>query len=443
MNYHRRVLQFVTLITLSLFVLSFVIECFHIQWKPLQNISILSDVFKKKKIKNDSIAVAEPLITGGDSMQKRFVTFDQPNRLTAYYADSNNVVLKNFVHKLDELKKGKRKKLRIAFLGDSMIEDDFISLTLRKMLQQEFGGYGIGYMPMSSEFGGSRTTANLLSSTTWTESNFRKNPSKETLFISGRAFTTNGNAWTEVEDKTAAPSQVLNKYVLFGNTNGASIAFNNSSLTSKQDFNVALLDSAVGNKFKVTVNAGLPIYGVSLESPTGITVDNFSFRGNSGNEFAKFDSSFLSAIAKEHGYDLIIMQYGINLIEKASDEKFNWYYEPMKKSVAKIKTCFPEAAVLMIGCADRAFRNGSNYETAVGIPTIVALQQKIAYEAGVAFYNTYSSMGGEGSIVKWVEEKPSLAYKDYMHPNAQGSEVIGKSIYDAIIYEYKKITGKK
>jgi lysophospholipase L1-like esterase len=443
MNYHKRVLQFVALITLSLFALSFVVEYFHIEWKPLQNISILSDVFKKKKIKADSIAVAEPLAAVGDSMQKRFVAFDQPHRLTAYYADTNNVVLKNFVRKLDELKKGKRKKLRIAFLGDSMIEDDFITLTLRKMLQQEFGGYGIGYMPMSSEFAGSRTTASLSSSSNWSESNFRNNPNKTALFISGRVFTVDASAWTEVEDKTALPSQALDKYVLFGSTNGTSVICNNSNLSSKQNFNVRLLDSAVGNKFKVTTGAGLPVYGISMESPTGITVDNFSFRGNSGYEFAKFDSSYLSAIAKEHGYDLIVMQYGINLIAKASDEKFNWYYEPMKKSVAKMKTCFADADVLMISCADRAFRNGSNYETAAGIPTIVALQQKIAYETGVAFYNTFSSMGGEGSIVKWVEEKPSLAYKDYMHPNAQGSEVIGKSIYDAIMYEYKKIAGKK
>lgn len=443
MNYHRRVLQFVTLITLSLLLLSFAVECFHIEWKPLQNISILSDVFKKKRTKHDSIVVTQPLVTIGDSLQKTFKEFNTPNKLTAYYTDTNNVVLSSFVRKLDELKKGKRKKMRIAFLGDSMIEDDFITLTLRRMLQQEFGGYGIGYMPMTSELAGAMTKASLSSSSNWIETNFRNNSNKSTLFISGRVFSADGDAWTEVHDKTASPNQVLNKYLLFGSTKGTTVACNGMSLSSKQDFNIALLDSAVGNRFKVTASAGLPVYGVSLESPIGITVDNFSFRGNNGYEFSRFDSSFLAAIAGKHPYDLIIMQYGINLIVKASDEKFNWYYEPMKKSVAKIKASFPEADVLLLSCADRAFRNGSNYETAAGIPNIVAMQQKIAYESGVAFYNTFISMGGEGSMARWVEAKPSLAYRDYMHPNALGSEVIGKGIYDAIMFEYRKIAGKK
>jgi hypothetical protein len=52
-------------------------------------------------------------------------------------------------------------------------------------------------------------------------------------------------------------------------------------------------------------------------------------------------------------------------------------------------------------------------------------------------------MGGEGSMVRWVESDPPLAYKDYMHPNDRGSEIIGKSIYDAITYEYRKMINKK
>ncbi len=445
MNYHKRVLWFVIIITVSLFTLSFITAYFDIQWKPLRNISILSDILKKKGKKKELIAVVEPAANTTDTLHKKFIDFDLPNRVTAYYADTNNVALKNFVRRLDELKQGKRKKIRIAFLGDSMIEDDFISLTLRRLMQQYFGGYGVGYLPMSSELAGSRTTANIYSSDNWAEANFRNNPNKSALFISGRSFTTDGIAWTAVEDKTAPPSQALGKYLLFGNVASSTVNCNNSNIevVGKESFNSALLDSSIGNKMKVTVNAGLPVFGVSLEALNGVTVDNFSFRGNSGWEFSKFDSAFLGAIAKNHSYDLIIMQYGVNLFDKSTDEKFDWYYQPMKKSVGRIKASFPGADILLMSCADRAFRYGNEYLTATGMPVIVGMQQKIAYENGIAFYNTFSSMGGDGSMNKWVNDKPALAYKDYMHPNDRGSEVIGKSIYDAIMYEYQKYINKK
>lgn len=445
MNYHKRVLWFVVIITVSLFSLSLITAVFDIEWKPIKNISILADIIKKKSTKKVATVVEEPSTNPHDSLSKHFVDFDLPNKVTAYYADTNNVVMKNLMKKLLELKQGKRKKIRIAFLGDSMIEDDFISLTLRRLLQQQFGGYGVGYLPMSSELAGARTTANIHSSTNWQEANFRNNPNKSSLFISGRLFSTYGTAWTEIDDKTATPNQPLNKYVLFGKAASSSVVFNNSntSIIGNESFNSFLLDSSIGNKMKVSVNAGLPVFGISLEAPTGVIVDNFSFRGNSGWEFGKMDSSFLATINKNHPYDLIIMQYGVNLFVKASDEKFDWYYSPMKKAVAKVKTSFSNADILLMGCADRAFRYGNDYQTAVGMPAIIAMQQKIAYEGGIAFYNTFSSMGGEGSMVKWVNDKPSLAYKDYMHPNDKGSEVLGKSMYDAIMYEYQKYTSKK
>ena len=77
-----------------------------------------------------------------------------------------------------------------------MIEEDLITLTLRRLLQQEFGGYGIGYLPMSSVLSSERTTANINASTNWVEVNFKTNPTKNPLYISGRCFKANGNAYT-------------------------------------------------------------------------------------------------------------------------------------------------------------------------------------------------------------------------------------------------------
>jgi lysophospholipase L1-like esterase len=47
-------------------------------------------------------------------------------------------------------------------------------------------------------------------------------------------------------------------------------------------------------------------------------------------------------------------------------------------------------------------------------------------------------MGGENSMVKWVNQKPPLANKDYIHFNHRGAEVIGDYMFQAIKNEYRK-----
>ncbi len=431
----------------SLLLISIIDLCFKPNWKPLSNINILSDVFNDQKNKKPLPLASDSIhLTVDVSSEKIYQPFSIPNRLTEYYKDTSSVVLKNFITKLADLKQGRRKKIRIAFLGDSMIEEDFVTLTLRKLLQQEFGGYGIGYLPMSSKLSCERATANIYASNTWNEFNFRSNPNNNPLYIFGRCFKANGNAFTQIEDKTVPPNLPLHKCFLVGKNDAEKIVMVNGikhPFAAKEKFNCLVLDSGIGNKVRFEMNDIDNIFGVSLESPTGITVDNFSFRGISGYEFCKMDSAFLSNISKQHPYDLIIMQYGVNIFEKPNDNNFNWYFKPMKKAISRIKSSFPDANILIVSTADRAFRYGDDYETATGMPNLISFQEKLAFETNVGFYNTFSSMGGEGSMVRWVESDPPLAYKDYMHPNDRGSEIIGKSIYDAITYEYRKMINKK
>jgi lysophospholipase L1-like esterase len=92
----------------------------------------------------------------------------------------------------------------------------------------------------------------------------------------------------------------------------------------------------------------------------------------------------------------------------------------------------------LVSSADKAFRYDDSYKTAIGLRNLLTFQQRVAYSTGSAFYNTYASMGGEGSMVRWVNSNPPLAFKDYTHLTPKGADIIGKSIYDAILFEYNK-----
>ena len=444
-NKNKKILQLVVVFFVLLLIISIITSVYSIQWKPLKDIDIVSDIFVSKdarqKAKEDSsfyVISVTPQNSSG-SVSRTFYHFFRKDRITDFYTDTNAVAMNRFINKLHQLKKRKG-KIRIAFLGDSMIEGDYISSTLRKLLQQEFGGNGVGFVPIESV--ADAVTVATHHSGNWRDENFRSKQKSNPLFLSGHSFYAGNNAWFDAKDNTVNNNTALSKRLFTGRGAACNVVYNGNgeSIMPNDLFNNILLGDSSGNEIKLTVNnASLPVYGVSFESDDGIIVDNFSFRGAGGIEFAKFDTSFLQSIAQNNPYDLIIMQYGINLIEKSTDTNFNWYVKPMEASVNKIRHYFPQADILMLSAADRAFLYDDEMRTAVGITNIIALQEKIAYETNASFYNMFVSMGGDSSIIRWVDAKPPLAYKDYMHPNDKGSEVLGQSIFDAIMQEYRKI----
>ena len=67
------------------------------------------------------------------------------------------------------------------------------------------------------------------------------------------------------------------------------------------------------------------------------------------------------------------------------------------------------------------------------IKGLVAAQQKMAADNKVLFWNLYEAMGGENSMVAFVDAKPPLANKDYTHLNFLGGKriasVFAKSLF--------------
>ena len=444
-NYHSRILLWTLSLSVLLFISSWVSSVYDIKLKAFSNINLFSDIIRKQK-KMILVEKTIPVVAQANN-SKAFNLFQLANRFTEYYVDSNKVVMERFMTKLKELKFGKKRKIRIAFIGDSMIEGDGISQTLRKLLQEQFGGDGVGFVPIMSNVAGMRTSATLKFGN-WLQEDFKTKKPKNPLFISGYSFYANSNSWCEVDDHCINNKNViLKKYLLAGKGCDCNALVNdgkNVNVKAAQLFNKILLDSSANNRLKLGINNNsLPVYGVSIESDNGVIVDNYSFRGSGGLEFGKMNAEYLKTIQQGHPYDLIILQYGVNLLNSANEDNFIWYYKPMMHTVDQVKNSFKDADVLMISSADKAFRYQGEYATAKGMFGLLSMQQKIAYESGIAFYNLYESMGGEGSMTRWVESKPSLAYKDYTHPNSLGDELMGKALFEAFMFEFQKVTSIK
>ncbi len=457
MNQNKKVLQFVLLATGSLLALSLFVHLNKINSLQLQNISIISDIIKqdsttkqvtvRENIDAGKQIIATDTVVKINNSTERLKHFNIPNKITNFSVDTNSVAIDAFIKKLIALRKNKKGKIRIAYLGDSMIEGDLVSQTLRKLLQVNFGGSGVGFVPVTSAVAGFRTSVKHTFSTKWRESNFKSRISSSALYLSGKTFFSNGYNWMEVDDKTYTyKSLPLKKYLLCGYKSGSGkLAINSifNSIKPTDLFNQILIDSSFKSNIKLEVSdASLPIYGVSFETQDGVIIDNFSFRGAGGFDFVNIDTTFLKEVATMQPYDLIIMQYGVNVLNKPNNNSFDWYYRAMIPSVNRLKKCFNNSDFLLISSADKSFKYANGTHTAIGMDSLIATQERIAFDTKISFFNTYYSMGGYNSMVNWANGNPQLAAKDYTHLNARGAEVLGNSIFSSIMYEVNKIEKK-
>lgn len=90
------------------------------------------------------------------------------------------------------MKKGEEVKIRTGYFGDSMIEGDLLTQTLRDLLQKEYGGSGVGYLPIYSKVASFRQTASVESSNL-NDHNFMEK-GIQNPYLSGHYFTGSGTA---------------------------------------------------------------------------------------------------------------------------------------------------------------------------------------------------------------------------------------------------------
>ena len=149
----------------------------------------------------------------------------------------------------------------------------------------------------------------------------------------------------------------------------------------------------------------------------------------------------MNAFQQKLGYDLIILQFGTNVLNYGS-LNYSWYERKMTSVVNHAKECFPGAAILIITTADKATKYDMQMKSDSAVSPLVMAQKRYAVKSEAGLVNLYTLMGGDGSMVKWVENVPARANKDYTHFNHRGAKEIAQLIYKQIdtgYQEYKKL----
>lgn len=341
----------------------------------------------------------------------------------------------NRIHLLD-------RPVRIAFMGDSFIEGDLILADFRAQMQAHFGGGGVGFVPVSSVVEQYRPTITQRSRG-WKTCSILSDRSRKYV-LSGLLFEPtedeasitfkNVNAYPGLDKATSlkfiyAQNEQTEMRLIYNNSTDTIVDILPPSATIVQ---YEINGNFTEGTFHFSHANGLQALGLAYEDKTGVVVDNFSLRGNSGTILEQMDENSCSALHAIRPYDLIILQYGLNV---TSEEMlhYGWYRDRMVNVIQHIRQCFPETDILLLGVSDRSYYNDGAYQTMPAVVSLLRAQYQVAQLAHIPFWSVFDAMGGEDAMVRYVDWR--WAAKDYTHLSFRGGKEVAAKLFNALILE--------
>lgn len=390
-----------------------------------------------------------------DSMAKIVIDYKVVNGIQfppeTFEEYTGNQYLATFFEKLFQLETKKEGNVRIAYFGDSMTDGDLIVKDFRTYLQEKFGGQGVGFVNITSESASSRSSITHEFSGNWKTQSYLKVKRPSNPFgVNGHLFYANDTAnvaWVKYKaNKTRFASELPRPTVFYGsssNKEGKVFYISGADtivkkLTPNKLVNTIALSEENLKSIKVNFKKAdsIPIYGFNFDDGKGVHVDNFSNRGNSGLPIGSFDVATMRAFHSKLDYDLIVLQYGANVLNYGS-LNYGWYEKRMTKVVAHLKECFPGVSILIVSTADKSTKYDLEMKTDSAVVPLNTAQKRYAIKSESSFVNMYTLMGGDGSMIQWVEQEPARANKDYTHFNHRGAKQAANLIFTQLNQGYE------
>ena len=389
-------------------------------------------------------------------------------RKTIQVTDKGKPALHRFFDALDN---AQNKKVRIMHYGDSQIEADRITSIFRNELQNKFGGNGVGLFSVIDV--APKMSVNISYSENWKRySGFGQKDStvkhnKYGALISFCRYTPvpsnntipdtlHYTAWIKLKKPRASYSRTKNysQLTIFLTNSLTAVNYkieadgvvleegkinaNTPFQVLKTNFSSTPEEITISFEGKDSPN----ILALSLEGNTGVVADNIPLRGSSGTVFSQLEQTLLSNMYAHLNPDLIILEFGGNVMPYIKDEKQaieygNWF----KSQVNRLKSLNPNAAFIVIGPGDMSVKEKTEFVTYPNLEFVRDALKDASLSTGCMFWDMYEVMGGKNSMPKWVNAEPSLAASDYIDFTPLGAKKIGEEFYDNLLRMYNKYKG--
>lgn len=327
---------------------------------------------------------------------------------------------------------------RIVFLGDSFIEADILTQHIRELLQQRYGGQGVGYMALHSDFPGFRRSI-AQNDKGWESHSVVKEPVLTRMSLPLQYYLPVSKAYTRYKGTS--------RYAHAGNWTVSRVAYDATDaalLALETDSGCHTYEIAAGEGIgmvtlceptkQLTVScdsANVALWGVWLDGADGVAVDNVSMRGYSGGSIADIPTANLVALQEAIPCDMVVLQYGLNRMSSGITD-YAGFTQELTRVVTHLREAMPGVDILLMGIGDRCENRDGTMKTMKEVYALRRAQRAAARESGCLFWDTCEAMKYAGGMTRFVEN--GWANKDYTHISHAGGRPMAQAFVRALGY---------
>jgi lysophospholipase L1-like esterase len=338
---------------------------------------------------------------------------------------------------------------RITYYGDSVIASDWITATLRRKLQGQFGDAGHGFILVADAWPGyHHDNIARFASKGWKVSRVVGPYAPDGIYgLGGVSFVADGPGMfaTVGSAKSGEVGRSVSRFrVTYAEHPGggklslkldggeARVLSTSADTPAVKTADIEAPDGAHNLEIRSLGGGPVRVFHTILERDVpGVVVDAVGIIGCRLRFLDKMDDAHWADELKRRNPNLIAFTYGAN----ESGDSFAYpmdQYEATARAVLKqARDALPGASCLLIGPMDAADKRGDALVSRPVVPAINNIQRKLAAELGCGFFDTWQAMGGHGSMGVWIQR--GLGGADLVHPTSSGAELIGGWVHGALM----------
>jgi len=345
---------------------------------------------------------------------------------------------------------------KMMFFGASHVASDTYTGRLRRLLQNQFGDAGHGFVLPAKPWRYYRHRDVVIDGTlTWWADWVGKTKGRLDGFfgLGGVSISTNskddyGSLATTVDNPQGRAVSRFEVYYLAQPGGGAFDLHLDGKLVRRVETDSLVHQAGYeaihtvdgGHKLEIfpVGNGEVRLFGVTMDRDTpGVRLDALGVNGTRASTHLSWNDEMYAEHISKRDPHLLVLAYGTNE-SGDTDHPIEDYAANFKKVVARARAAAPNASCLLIGPSDWPIKQGRKYVPRPRTAELITIQQETAREQGCAFFDMVEFMGGPMSMREWVRAKPPFASKDHIHFTGRGYDRMADVLHEALLRGFEE-----